>query len=106
MAEARYIGTSKHEHPFSMSIVCDVNTLPEYDYGKTQQSGWVEHCGTAAWIGDCRTCGKRVSLIAKQVLGRYSEERKCDARCTSAKGHNCECQCGGKMHGADYGVRQ
>ncbi len=24
---------------------------------------------------------------------------KCDARCMSAKGHNCECSCGGKNHG-------
>jgi hypothetical protein len=24
---------------------------------------------------------------------------KCDARCTSARGHNCECACGGAMHG-------
>lgn len=23
---------------------------------------------------------------------------KCDARCTNAKGHNCECSCGGKNH--------
>lgn len=25
---------------------------------------------------------------------------KCDARCRHAKGHNCECSCGGKFHGA------
>lgn len=25
---------------------------------------------------------------------------KCDARCRDAKGHNCECSCGGKFHGA------
>lgn len=25
---------------------------------------------------------------------------KCDARCQSAKGHLCECSCGGKFHGA------
>lgn len=24
----------------------------------------------------------------------------CDARCTEAKGHCCECSCGGKNHGA------
>lgn len=24
---------------------------------------------------------------------------KCDARCETAKGHNCECSCGGKNHG-------
>ena len=26
---------------------------------------------------------------------------KCDARCTSAKGFNCECSCAGANHGAD-----
>lgn len=25
---------------------------------------------------------------------------KCDARCVNAKGHSCECSCGGKNHGA------
>ena len=25
---------------------------------------------------------------------------KCDARCRNAKGHSCECSCGGKFHGA------
>jgi len=25
----------------------------------------------------------------------------CDARCRHAKGHNCECSCGGKFHGID-----
>ena len=25
---------------------------------------------------------------------------KCDARCLNAKGHNCECSCGGVNHGA------
>jgi hypothetical protein len=24
---------------------------------------------------------------------------KCDGRCTHAKGHDCECSCGGKNHG-------
>lgn len=26
---------------------------------------------------------------------------QCDARCRHAKGHNCECSCGGQFHGAD-----
>lgn len=24
---------------------------------------------------------------------------KCNSRCQSAKGHNCECECGGENHG-------
>jgi hypothetical protein len=27
---------------------------------------------------------------------------KCDARCRSAKGHSCECSCGGKNHGINH----
>jgi hypothetical protein len=26
-------------------------------------------------------------------------KHKCDARCLNAKGHTCECECGGKNHG-------
>jgi hypothetical protein len=30
----------------------------------------------------------------------FPSKHKCDARCTSAKGFRCECECGGKNHGA------
>jgi len=39
-------------------------------------------------------------LSFDRVKGHYSPTVKCDARCTGARGHNCECQCGGKNHGA------
>lgn len=39
-------------------------------------------------------------LSFDRVKGRFNAEVKCDARCTGARGHNCECQCGGKNHGA------
>ena len=26
---------------------------------------------------------------------------KCDSRCRSAKGHSCECSCGGQYHGSE-----
>jgi hypothetical protein len=31
-------------------------------------------------------------------------ECPCDARCTGAKGHTCECSCGGANHGRDYSL--
>ncbi len=31
---------------------------------------------------------------------RFPSKHVCDARCRHAKGHNCECSCGGKFHGA------
>lgn len=48
----------------------------------------------------CRSCGRTLVTWAV-VKGRYSENRACDARCTGASGHNCECQCGGRNHGSD-----
>lgn len=35
-----------------------------------------------------------------RVQGRYVAEIKCDGRCMGAKGHNCECSCGGANHGS------
>ncbi len=46
----------------------------------------------------CRGCGR--VLRARPVLGKVNVRVKCDARCTHAKGHSCECACGGKNHGA------
>jgi hypothetical protein len=34
------------------------------------------------------------------VKGHVNENIPCDGRCYNAKGHNCECQCGGHNHGA------
>lgn len=46
-------------------------------------------------------CGR--SIWAPMVRGKYSAEIACNARCQSATGHNCECQCRGKNHGAAHG---
>ena len=55
---------------------------------------------------ECPSCGADNQGVARNVTGdavkgSYSD-KKCDARCTGAKGHNCECQCGGANHGADH----
>jgi len=31
---------------------------------------------------------------------RNPSKHKCDARCTHAKGRQCECSCGGQFHGS------
>lgn len=49
---------------------------------------------------DC--CGQWLNW--QPVKGHYVAERKCDARCVNSKGHVCECSCGGKNHGAGYGL--
>jgi len=48
----------------------------------------------------CRSCGKMRWAYA--VRGIFRANVKCDARCTEAKGHNCECSCGGRNHGAGH----
>lgn len=48
----------------------------------------------------CRGCGTKVQ--AAMVHGVFKAARKCDAKCLDAKGHKCECSCGGKNHGAGY----
>lgn len=45
-------------------------------------------------------CGHFVKC--EPVRGRFKADHKCDARCLNAKGHSCECACGGKNHGAGY----
>jgi hypothetical protein len=45
-------------------------------------------------------CGRTVELVA--VNGKVRDAVLCDSRCTSATGHNCECECGGENHGADH----
>lgn len=45
----------------------------------------------------CVACGAR-SVIGTKVEG-FTTEHVCDARCTEAKGHKCECSCGGAQHG-------
>lgn len=55
----------------------------------------------SALVIGCRGCGK--PRVARMVLGRVVASKPCDGRCMSATGHNCECACGGKNHGANHG---
>jgi hypothetical protein len=43
-------------------------------------------------------CGQEMS--AKPLRG-VTTDHKCGAKCTTSKGHVCECSCGGKNHGRD-----
>ena len=52
----------------------------------------------AAWL-KCE-CGKWHFI--RRVVGKFVAEKGCDGRCMSATGHNCECSCGGKNHGAGW----
>lgn len=43
--------------------------------------------------------GTKLQATRKIEFKRNPSLHKCDARCFHAKGHQCECSCGGKNHG-------
>ena len=47
----------------------------------------------------CKACGY-AHMWGKPIQGRINPAIKCGAKCTHAKGHVCECECGGANHGA------
>lgn len=48
-------------------------------------------------MGICPCCNKMMTFGV--LHARLNPDHKCDARCTGARGHNCECACGGANHG-------
>lgn len=51
-------------------------------------------------LGLCPTCGKVMAY--GMLVATVRAEVKCDARCAGARGHSCDCSCGGKNHGAGW----
>lgn len=68
-------------------------------------SVWIQSCGggrLTVYGGDvefgiCSGCNRMMTFGVLKAFLR--PDHKCDARCTSARGHNCECSCGGVNHG-------
>ncbi len=60
--------------------------------------------GTMMTLANDERCPNhpRNLLRVRIVAGKISADHVCDARCTSAIGHNCECSCGGANHGSNY----
>ena len=46
-----------------------------------------------------KTCGCGRVFARRAVKATRNDAVKCDARCTGAKGHVCECSCSGANHG-------
>lgn len=62
-------------------------------------------CDTrSSWVPsvECPSCGAGHCLEGRRVRGQHNASVPCDARCTGATGHQCECSCGGKNHGSDW----
>jgi hypothetical protein len=49
----------------------------------------------------CPQAGCGATVYTRPVTGRVTVD-KCGARCLAAKGHSCDCSCGGANHGANY----
>lgn len=61
-----------------------------------------EHAGRLGL--PCAICSAQLTFMGEVVgtAGMGGEEPEpCDARCTSARGPNCSCECGGANHGHD-----
>jgi hypothetical protein len=48
----------------------------------------------------CTLCNR--PMAGKRLEGQVNTSVPCDARCTGAVGHTCECSCGGANHGIDH----
>lgn len=59
---------------------------------------WLEGNPSGVWA-----CGCSGGVAYNNVCGTRNDDIKCDARCTEATGHKCECSCGGKNHGSGHG---
>jgi hypothetical protein len=55
------------------------------------------------WVGyaseSARSSDPVLPVTRRIYYKRNPSLHKCDARCQHAKGHECECSCGGKNHG-------
>ena len=67
------------------------------DYGRRPHQGPTP---SARLRAECPTHQR--PLLVKPVNGKHNPDHVCDTRCTSAKGHNCECSCNGLNHGKDH----
>lgn len=69
---------------------------------------WEDADGKVYPDRDCRlmyrcACGKDVYAAA--VLGKHNPGKVCNTKCQASIGHQCECSCGGKNHGAGHEVQ-
>jgi hypothetical protein len=99
------------EYPIRIRTIRGCSSYYREEGGKRITAGvWIERGGgglPTVYGGDplglCPGCGRKMEysfLVATTRLGV-----PCDARCTGARGHSCDCSCGGKNHGAGWSVQ-
>jgi len=60
--------------------------------------GFVEYGGDQEF-GICSSCFRAMDY--GQLKATMRPECPCDGRCTGARGHSCDCSCGGANHGSN-----
>ena len=65
-------------------------------FTRVHEDGRERDISVDAFCDGCKNYRK-----STHVNGRVTEH-KCDARCLAATGSSCECECGGKNHGAGW----
>ena len=83
------------------AVIVVANTYQDYVYARETSDGTLAFGFNQATIHRICDCG--ASVVLSPVAGKLAPEHKCDARCTNATGHDCECACGGRNHGASHG---
>lgn len=53
-------------------------------------------------LGLCDGCGR--AMTYGRLQGRVVPSVPCNAKCANSRGFICDCSCGGKHHGAGWGV--
>jgi hypothetical protein len=85
-------------HTRNVNYYPGANNPPIYQTFQTSKPAWTPNNLSLF-------CGEHQRLISwRQVDGVLNPDHVCDARCTSARGHSCECSCGGANHGKAYEV--
>ena len=72
------------------------NRIPSAVWIAARVRGFIEYGGDTEH-GICPSCFRAMDY--GQLKAYLKPEHKCDARCTGARGPNCECSCGGANHG-------
>lgn len=84
---------------------CPVEDVQRYTRGFVGVPGsavpYIARVANTRLLPDVWCVTHRWPLVATEVKGTVTD-CPCDGRCTSAKGPNCDCSCGGANHGSDY----
>lgn len=82
------------------------HTRPLQDKQFRQRFGYVlrgkAYDGYSKWVGFEKGATHDISMLPVHRVIEFKSNpslHKCDARCRNARGHSCECSCGGQYHG-------